>query len=446
VAPGQNLILVGPVTIEKPCYDGYVISMRPNLVREDGTVPPTDVIHLHHGVFLNASAPRGTEQRFFATGEEKTKLRLPPGYGLPVRGSDTWLMNYMVHNQTPVPDNVWMTYDIDYVPRNSALGRRIVPVEPVWMDVQNGGAYPVFDVRRGTGRHARFTYPDQARHPYGAGRPKNVWTVPRDGTLVAGAGHVHPGGLWTDLDLLRRHRAKRIFRSRAHYWDPNGPVSWDMAMGATLPNWRVSLHRGDRLRVSATYETRRASWYESMGIDLLYMAGPRRAGRNPFHQRVPTGGTITHGRLAENFNHGGGAGGLPDPSKLPSGQTLSNRAAIEGFTYTPGNLGTAGFLGNPPAVPQGQGLRFDNLDWGEQILHTITACRLPCNKSTGVSYPLANGSGGFDSGDLGYGPTGLTAAANRSDWTTPANLKPGTYTYFCRIHPYMRGAFRVTPK
>ena len=24
-----------------------------------------------------------------------------------------------------------------------------------------------------------------------------------------------------------------------------------------------------------------------------------------------------------------------------------------------------------------------------------------------------------------------------------ANLAPGTYTYFCRIHPFMRGAFRV---
>jgi plastocyanin len=28
-------------------------------------------------------------------------------------------------------------------------------------------------------------------------------------------------------------------------------------------------------------------------------------------------------------------------------------------------------------------------------------------------------------------------------WKTPKNLKIGTYTYFCRIHPFMRGAFRV---
>ncbi|MEA2405779.1 MAG: hypothetical protein QOE08_2426, partial [Thermoleophilaceae bacterium] len=29
------------------------------------------------------------------------------------------------------------------------------------------------------------------------------------------------------------------------------------------------------------------------------------------------------------------------------------------------------------------------------------------------------------------------------EWDTPKDLPAGTYTYFCRIHPYMRGAFRV---
>src|SRR5690349_4445812 len=50
VNPGQNLILIGPVTIEKPAYDGFITRMKPDLVRGDGSVPPVDVIHLHHGV------------------------------------------------------------------------------------------------------------------------------------------------------------------------------------------------------------------------------------------------------------------------------------------------------------------------------------------------------------------------------------------------------------
>ena len=37
----------------------------------------------------------------------------------------------------------------------------------------------------------------------------------------------------------------------------------------------------------------------------------------------------------------------------------------------------------------------------------------------------------------------LSEAANRVTWSTPPNLPVGTYTYFCRIHPFMRGSFRV---
>ena len=37
----------------------------------------------------------------------------------------------------------------------------------------------------------------------------------------------------------------------------------------------------------------------------------------------------------------------------------------------------------------------------------------------------------------------LRLAAGVNKWKTPTNLGPGTYTYFCRIHPFMRGAFRV---
>jgi plastocyanin len=103
----------------------------------------------------------------------------------------------------------------------------------------------------------------------------------------------------------------------------------------------------------------------------------------------------------------------------------------------------AGFMGNPPAVAHGQSLRFGNLDASAQIFHTITACAAPCNRSTGISYPLADGPVDFDSAELGYGPTGFTAASNQGEWVTPKTLPAGTYTYFCRVHPYMRGSFRV---
>jgi len=83
----------------------------------------------------------------------------------------------------------------------------------------------------------------------------------------------------------------------------------------------------------------------------------------------------------------------------------------------------------------------------QSAYHTITACKAPCTGSTGIAYPLANAKVQFDSGELGYGPnlfgSKATPAANRNTWKTPKTLRVGTYTYFCRVHPFMRGSFRV---
>ena len=56
------------------------------------------------------------------------------------------------------------------------------------------------------------------------------------------------------------------------------------------------------------------------------------------------------------------------------------------------------------------------------------------------AYPLAGGPNRFDSGQLALG---WVPTANRITWNTPTHLKQGTYNYFCRVHPFMRGAFRV---
>ena len=69
----------------------------------------------------------------------------------------------------------------------------------------------------------------------------------------------------------------------AKYFEPAGAVSWDVSMTATKPNWRVAVKAGDRLNVSATYDTRKASWYESMGIMVLFFADGKRPGaKDPF--------------------------------------------------------------------------------------------------------------------------------------------------------------------
>jgi hypothetical protein len=432
VSPGQNTIELDANDL-KPPVDGWITSFKPNLSYDNGVVPRVDVVHLHHGVWLSNYYP------LFAAGEEKTVLRTPQGYGWRYRTSDQWVMNHMIHNLTPTPADVYVDYELEFVRDGTPEAAAMQEVRTLWLDVRFGSFYPVFDVHRGTGgRDDRYTFPDESRE---RNYTRHRFTVQQDGVLVATGGHLHPGGLWTDLWLERGGRKVRLFRSRAKYFEPAGAVSWDVAMEVTPPEWRVGVKAGDVLSVHATYDSKRASWYEAMGI-MQVAFNPGGSGPDPFVTDVDVRGQVTHGHLDENRNHGGAFGGLPDPRGLLAGPVPRERTvAINDFLYGAGDLLRTGVRRRPPTIRRGTSLKFVNRDGG--ILHSITSCRAPCNRTTGVAYPLANGPVRFDSGNLGFGPVGRTAAAQRATWKTPENLRVGTYTYFCRVHPFMRGAFRV---
>ena len=107
-----------------------------------------------------------------------------------------------------------------------------------------------------------------------------------------------------------------------------------------------------------------------------------------------------------------------------------------------------------PTVPLGSTLKFYNEDAAIDVYHSATSCAYPCTGQTGVAFPLANGRTSigrdldFDSGELGYGIPGIGAAKQTYEWdlaVTPEHgYQPGeVVTYYCRIHPGMRGAFEV---
>lgn len=466
VQPGQNNIDFSDFaeSVPKPEEDGYIVSIQPDLELDDGSVPPVDEIHLHHGVWINRPAERdpGTDvgfsgfgELFFAAGEEKTRMMLPEGFGYEYDADDQWVINYMVHNILPDPQEVWITYRLGFIPKSSPEAEDITPARPLWMDVQSGNIYPVFDVLQGTGEDGEFTYPDDADDPYGGGRQLNEWTVDRDSVLIGTGGHLHPGGHHVDLWLNREgttpaegaapegsNGSAHIFQSDAVYYEPAGAVSWDVSMTVTPPDWRIAVKEGDVLSISTTYDSERASWYEAMGIAIVWMTDGT-DGIDPFEEALdPQESVLTHGHLAENDDHGGEETDefVPNPAELPSGERASE-INIADFTYGPGDIG--GMFETVPVVEAGEELTFYNqeADATENgIWHTVTACAPPCNGRTGVAYPLADAEIQFDSGELGMAgaPT-----ADRLEWTIPDTLPPGTYTYFCRIHPDMRGAFRV---
>jgi plastocyanin len=500
VKPGQNDVLIGPVTIEKPAQDGFITRFKPNLVRADGTVPPVEQVHLHHGTWL--SQPDYGSGPFFAAGEEKTIAPFPKGYGMPIEASDTWLLLYMVHSAVAQPMETYITYEIDFVPQAKGEELGLKPAYPVWLDVRPSG-YPVFNVQRKYGgADGLCTWPTEecaAFDPYGkqivgqgepgngagedlvlpgAGEPLGRIESFSGGTLIGIGGHLHPGGIRNEIDLVRDGQATRIYTGEASYWDrddksrPGGPpTSWDFSMRVTgLPHWGVRVKPGDRLRSNATYDTTHQSTYENMGIAVALLAPdapdgtPGAPGLDPFTApRDPSPGcdsgglaagslcdkgVVTHGHLPENGNYGG-----PEGEWSAERGQATNDVAIGGFLYTPGDLTTVSMTG-VPTVKLGSTLRFSNLEGGT-IYHTVTSCKFPCLGQTGAAFPLSDGqtsqgrSLDFDSSELGFGTPEIGPAKQALSYELPVTPDEGyqsgeVVTYFCRIHPSMRGAFEVT--
>jgi plastocyanin len=237
VKPGQNDVLISPITVEKPDQDGYITRFKPNLVRSDGTVPPVEQLHLHHGTWL--AEPNYGEGPFFAAGEEKTIAPFPKGYGLPVKATDQWQLLYMVHSAVPQPQEVYITYDIDFIPKEKGQELGIKPAYPIWLDVRPNTAYPVFNAQRNFGNKGKCTWPKDrcaGFDPYGkrlvgqgeGGNGKGMdYQLPKQGeplgridhftggTLIGIGGHLHPGGLHNDIDLVRPGYTAAVKRKKA---------------------------------------------------------------------------------------------------------------------------------------------------------------------------------------------------------------------------------------
>lgn len=573
VTPGQNRIAFRPLEgASRPDVNGWITRIKPDLAYADGSIPESSKVMFHHGVWINTS----TNEQFYATGEEKTILDLPDGFGYRYTKTDGWILNDMIHNLTPKAMTLYFEYTLDFVPDSASEAADIVRARPIWMDVENGRIYPVFDVWRDSGgADGEITYPEDFPNAYSPNNQKNVKEIPADGVLLNTTGHVHTGGLSTNLYLrrtgasyagptcpqrvsydaqlaplkkrdsafvsringlkkknakltrsqkkiqraLRKHsgsaagkrqlrkiqRQKKantkaiasisrvrapvkkkldqvtaldnaerkrdaacrasqptvddgnrvqLFDSEAKYFDPRGPISWDMAMYSTDNDWRVRVKAGDKLELQTTYETKIASWPESMGINIVYWA--RDAAINavpgnpdpttmpdPYSTKVDTRGEINHGHLKENEDYGGKLPVVgPDPTKLPDGLETGGPFTISDYLYNGADFRLPGAAGRPPVVDQGQSFTFKMSpdDISKQVWHSLTSCKTPCNKSTGISYPIADGKFQFESGQMG---PGLPPTVGYTEWSTPNTLPKGTYTFFCRIHPLMRGAFRV---
>jgi plastocyanin len=415
VAPYQVLtreLLFNP---PKPIVDGHITDMSVDVVDGDGTQVPINRLMLHHIVFLNLGSSFGEKrdatcgdsftgwdsrsllpnaaERFYAAGEERAKLALPPGHGYPIAKDDSWLMTYMLMNHRGKVDQAYIQYEVTV---DSAPG--LAPVKPFWLDVENCQSDPVYDVPGGRARGATH-------------KRSFVWRVPEAGRIVAGGGHVHGGG--TNLTLRRPDCSdQRVYTSRPVWGGPRHPFynvrpvlhePGPIHMTGFRSARGVPVAAGERVVLDSNYDASQPHT-RVMGIFLAYLAPDSsvtsRCGARPNDiEELPT----PKGRKK------------PPPFTVPivglrNGKAV-NIAAPPGRRATLGPRGTISvgdlFFKRPNvAVRAGSKLtwRFEG-----DTLHNVT---------------LANGPRGFSSPNLSDGRT----------YSRRLSV-PGTYQLFCGLHP-----------
>jgi hypothetical protein len=117
---------------------------------------------------------------------------------------------------------------------------------------------------------------------------------------------------------------------------------------------------------------------------------------------------------------------------------------ISGFQYLPGQYGAPGAAGLPAVVKAGTPLRIVNVDAAGNIRHSLTTCKWPCTGSYVSNFPMPDGL--IDTGKLGnVDPIdgGLTGDDTVPVYELATTGMSGFYSFFCRIHPEMRGAMNV---
>ncbi|HEX6876082.1 MAG TPA: hypothetical protein VF165_10520 [Nocardioidaceae bacterium] len=499
--------------------NGFIVAAQPSIRYADGSeVGHNDGVHLHHAHLIRKDLEKDDQADtrqgidwIFGTGGEQTQgsferiSAAQPGarfqWGIPMRREEM-VMYWMPMNMTEQTKAVFMEFKFTFVHGTAAeikkaTGKTYRPVEPViygstFNVPRTRGIYDwPLDAKRS--RDDALAESKADPNSFGTAEPTEksnvepgvgeVWTAPRDGVLIASAGHQHGGGKGVVLSNMGskarpcaedgdRFPGTTVFDSKTYY--PDGVWPAHPLMGISQPGWRVPVKKGDRIAMNGVFDTRKYAFPDQMSITGFYwdknvhvskaqrcrawLADEPDATAHEASQSLPSqtaergddGSAWVHSMpqscVAEDCND-------YNAPRAPRGPH-TNVITAENFMFTPGDLKRSSAAGSSmgdssggaPVVEWGDKLKFVNLDFAEKggTRHVITSCIGPCNGPTDVvSYP--NTDGKFYSGPLGYLPLADGASANNKpapSWELDTSkLKPGYHTFYCWNHPWMRGAF-----
>jgi plastocyanin len=364
----QDLMLV-----PGPAVDGYVVGMSAEVVDAAGNVQPNDRVMLHHVVFAkafvrDATCPALAGERFYAEGEERQTLALPAGYGYPNRGTDRWGLLYMLMNHQPRALSGSIRYTVRYV-----TGEQLVPVKPYWLDERNCDSSE-FDVPGTGGRGSVF-------------RKSWDYTLPEAGSIVAGGGHLHGGGI--GLELRDETCKQTLFDSEPTWGGPmpmpilHEPGPSHMSQFSSAQG--IALAGGTKLRLVARYDNSKPHT-RAMGIMMIYVApGP------PLPECFPPP-PLTVDR---------GTPGPPPPFSMPFPRPPKGKVSTARSTF----VGDYRFGNELVRLKRGAAYTWR---FAGSVDHNVTVID---------------------------GPVGFSSPSERSGTYAHVFTRKGTYRLFCSLHP-----------
>ena len=240
--------------VTRPCVDCHITGFNPDLVYTDGTKATMDTgPMLHHAVLASQwrrDATCGNSwlglagERFFASGNERTAISFPAGYGYRVRWYDSWNLLVDLMNHSTTSKTVYVQLKVTYRPSWES----VKPLRPVWLDIDQCGD-------------------SEYSIPAGYSDTHWNWTVNVPGRVVAMLGHVHGHGIAVEATNESMGGAS-ICRSVATLdpMDVHSVLSMSTCTGDPL----ATLRTGQVVRLHSEYQSSHPA-DDVMGIMLGYI-------------------------------------------------------------------------------------------------------------------------------------------------------------------------------
>jgi len=251
--PGMihNKLLFG---VARPCVDCHITSFKPDLVYGDGTKATMATGPMLHHMVLTSQWRRDATfagswlglagERFFASGNERTAIGFPTGYGYRVRYYDSWnlLVDLMNHSTSTKTVYVQVTFTI------RPSWESVRPLKPVWLDIDQCGD-------------------SEYSIPAGFSDTHWDWKVNVPGKVVAMIGHLHGHGV--AIEATNESRGGQSICKSVATLDPMD-VHSVLSMSTCVGDPLATISAGQTVRLHSMYQSSHPA-DDVMGIMLGYI-------------------------------------------------------------------------------------------------------------------------------------------------------------------------------